>query len=125
MLAVLRYGSGLPLNRIEKLQAGMGIPLPASTGWDGIEKLADGIYPVYTELIKQAAQGDVIHNDDTTMKVQELIAENLSDTKKTCQTGIFTTGMLSIIYDQHVSLFCKVLVMKRKTATTRKLQITT
>ena len=105
MLAVLRYGSGLPLNRIEKLQAGMGIPLPASTGWDVIEKLADGIHPVYSELIKQAAQGDVIHNDDTSMKVQELLSENLSNSKKPSRTGIFTTGMLSIIDNRMIALY--------------------
>ena len=105
LLAVLRYGSGLPLNRIEKLQAGMGIPLPASTGWDVIEKLADRIHPVYSELIKQAAQGDVIHNDDTSMKVQELLAENLSNSKKPSRTGIFTTGMLSIIDNRMIALY--------------------
>jgi len=105
MLAVLRYGSGLPLNRIAKLQAGMGVPLPAATGWDVIEKLADGIHPVYTELIKQAAQGDVIHNDDTSMKVQELIAENQSNSKKPSRTGIFTTGILSIIDDRMIALY--------------------
>ena len=105
LLAVLRYGSGLPLNRIERLQAGMGIPLPASTGWDVIEKLADRIHPVYSELIKQAAQGDVIHNDDTSMKVQELLAENLSNSKKPSRTGIFTTGMLSIIDTRMIALY--------------------
>lgn len=105
MLAVLRYGSGLPLNRIAQLQAGMGVPLPAATGWDVIEKLADGIHPVYTELVKQAAQGDVIHNDDTSMKVQELIAENQSNSKKPSRTGIFTTGMLSIINDRMIALY--------------------
>lgn len=105
MLAILRYGSGLPLNRIEKLQAGMGIPLPASTGWDVIEKLADKIHPVYPELIKQAAQGDVIHNDDTSMKVQELIAENQSNSKKPSRTGIFTTSILSITNDRMIALY--------------------
>jgi transposase len=29
MVGLLKYGAGLPFNRIEKLQAGMGIPLPA------------------------------------------------------------------------------------------------
>lgn len=105
MLAVLRYGSGLPLNRIAKLQAGMGIPLAASTGWDVTEKLADRIHPAYTELIKQAAQGDVIHNDDTTMKVQELIAENQSTNNKESRTGIFTTNILSIKDGRKIALF--------------------
>ena len=34
MIAVLKYGSGMPFNRAEKLQASLGIPLPASTQWD-------------------------------------------------------------------------------------------
>lgn len=31
MVGLLKYGCGMPFNRIEKLQAGMGIPLPATT----------------------------------------------------------------------------------------------
>jgi hypothetical protein len=34
MMVLLRYGTGLPLNRLEKLQESLGIPLPASTQWD-------------------------------------------------------------------------------------------
>jgi len=105
MLAVLRYGSGLPLNRITKLQAGFGIPLAPSTGWDVVEKMADQIHPAYTELIRQAAQGDVIHNDDTTMKIQELLTENQANTHKSSRTGIFTTGILSVIDGRKIALF--------------------
>ena len=105
MLAVLRYGSGLPLNRIAKLQAGFGIPLAPSTGWDVVEKMADRIHPAFAELIRQAAQGDVIHNDDTTMKVQELLAENQDNNQKSFRTGIFTTGILSIIDGRNIALF--------------------
>ena len=31
---------GVPFNRLEQLQEGMGIPLPASTQWDIVEKTA-------------------------------------------------------------------------------------
>ena len=31
MIALLKYGSGLPFNRLEGLQGNLGIPLPAST----------------------------------------------------------------------------------------------
>jgi transposase len=31
MVAFLRYGSGMPFFRIERMQEAMGIPLPAST----------------------------------------------------------------------------------------------
>lgn len=105
MLAVLRYGSGLPLNRIAKLQTGMGVPLAPSTQWDVIEKMADRIHPAYSELIRQGAQGDVIHNDDTTMKIQELLAENQTSSEKSFRTGIFTTGILSINDDRQIALF--------------------
>jgi len=70
MVAVLKYGSGVPFYRIEKLQESLGIPLPASTQWDIVEQAANrGIYPAYRESVRQAAQGEVIHNDDTMMKV--------------------------------------------------------
>jgi transposase len=40
MIALLKYGSGIPFNRLEALQESLGIPLPASTQWDIIEKNA-------------------------------------------------------------------------------------
>ncbi|MFN2355927.1 MAG: transposase, partial [Desulfopila sp.] len=66
MLAILRYGSGLPLNRLAGLQTALGVPLAASTAWEKTEKLADRIHPAFRELIRHAAQGDILHNDDTT-----------------------------------------------------------
>jgi len=44
MIAVLKYGSGVPFHRIEKLQESMGIPLPASTQWDITENAANGAH---------------------------------------------------------------------------------
>lgn len=99
MIALLKYGSGLPFNRIEQLQESLGIPLPASTQWDIAEKVADRIYPVYEALIGQAAQGDIIHNDDTTMRILEMI--NHDEDRK----GTFTTAILSSIDSMKVALF--------------------
>jgi hypothetical protein len=59
MVALLKYGSGLPFNRMEKLQESLGVPLPASTQWEIVEQTADKIHPVYSELIRQAAQSNV------------------------------------------------------------------
>lgn len=105
MLALLRYGSGLPLNRIAKLQASFGIPLPTSTQWDVIEKFADRIHKVFPALINYAAQGDVIHNDDTTMKIQELMIADHENNQKPSRTGVFTTGILSITEGRKIALF--------------------
>jgi len=105
MLAVLRYGSGLPLYRLAGLQAALGIPLAASTAWEVTEQLADRIHPVFSELIKQAAKGDIFHNDDTTMKILEMMAENNTAAGKLSRTGIFTTGILSIRDSRKIAIF--------------------
>ena len=103
MIALLKYGSGLPFNRIEQLQASLGVPLAASTQWEIVEQVADQAYPVYLEFNQQAAQGDVIHNDDTTMKILELMKNNPKEPSE--RTGMFTTGILSIINDRKIALF--------------------
>ncbi len=74
MIALLKYGTGMPFNRFEGLQGSLGIPLPASTQWDIVHDLAKQVDPVHAELIRQAAQGDVVYNDDTTVKILELIS---------------------------------------------------
>ena len=105
MIAILKYGCGFPWYRMEKLQESLGIPLPASTQWDKVESAADLIYPAYDELKLQAAQGNIIHNDDTTMKVLELMEENQTKSSKE-RTGIFTTGIVSILDEEKkIALF--------------------
>jgi transposase len=69
MIALLKYGTGVPFNRLENLQESPGIPLPASTQWEIVEEVAGKIDPIYRHLIKEAAQGDIIHNDDTVAKI--------------------------------------------------------
>jgi transposase len=64
MVGLLKYGTGLPFNRIEKLQESMGIPLAAATQWDLVQAAAKSLAPVHEELLRQAAQGRVLYNDD-------------------------------------------------------------
>jgi len=105
MMAILRYGYGFPWNRLENLQKSLGIPLASTTQWDKTEAAADLIYPVFCELIRQAAQGHIFHNDDTTMKVLSLMQEN-KDRTAGQRTGIFTTGIISRIDDdKKIALF--------------------
>lgn len=109
MIALLKYGGGTPFYRINKLQQSLGVPLPASSQWDVVEKAADKIYPVYRELIRQAAQGEVIHNDDTNMKILSLMTpaedELQRQGKKKRRTGTFTSGIFSIIDNHQIALF--------------------
>jgi len=105
MIAILKYGCGFPWYRMEKLQESLGVPLPASTQWDKTESAADRIYPAFDELKRQAAQGNLLHNDDTPMKILELMKENQTKDKKD-RTGIFTTGIISVLDENRkIALF--------------------
>jgi len=101
MVALLKYGTGVPFYRLEQLQNSLGIPISSSTQWDMAEKTADRIHPVYPELIRQAAQGHIVHNDDTTMKIVDLMNQDTQDSRK----GIFTTGIVSLSEDHRIALF--------------------
>ena len=98
MIGLLKYGSGLPFNRLEGLQRDLEIPLPASTQWDIVQAFAPGIAPVFEELVRQAAQGDVVHNDDTTVKILELMGDRAGEAQDEgdpSRTGLFTSGIVA------------------------------
>src|SRR5262249_60552437 len=90
MVAVLKYGSGVPFYRLAGLQANLGIPLPPSTQWDMGAHAAAALEPVYEELIRQAAQGQVLYNDDTAMRILGLARETGAE-----RTGGFTPGLVA------------------------------
>ena len=91
MIAQLRYGSGMPFHRLERLEGNLGIPLPAATQWGMVEKTALDIRPAIDEFIRQAALGEVMHNDDTGMRILRLAREPADP-----RTGIFTSGIVSL-----------------------------
>jgi len=105
MMATLRYGGGMPLNRLKDLEASLGIPLPASTQWGIVEEVAQLIQPAHDELIRQAAQGEVLHNDDTSMKVLSLRREKLREESSGERTGVFTSGIVSTQPGRRIALF--------------------
>lgn len=75
MIALLKYGNGMPFHRQEILQESVGVPLPASTQWDLVNAQAERAEPVFQELVRQAAQGNVVHNDDTGVKILAYMGE--------------------------------------------------
>ena len=115
MIGLLKYGSGLPFNRLEGLQGDLGVPLPASTQWDVVEAVATCLNPVFDELIRQAAQGDVLHNDDTTVKILELMKERarrealagvaVAGGDDDERNGVFTSGVVALRDGHRVALF--------------------
>jgi hypothetical protein len=116
------------------LQEGLGIPLPAATQWEIVEETAGILAPALTEMIHHAAQGQILHNDDTTMKVLALgqaaaepaaaateptgvpaaapTAQGRTDPEGAGEAGgacgrkgVFTSGIVSKTGDHQIALF--------------------
>ena len=116
MIVVLRYGSGLPFNRLEKLERNAGIPLPSTTQWEVAAEAAREVEPVFRELVDQAAQGEILHNDDTAMTILSLSGDGEAR-KKALEdfageragarerTGVFTSGIVSKVGEHLVALY--------------------
>jgi len=105
MLGYLRFGTGLPHYRLDRMQADLGVRLPASTQWELMAQTGQALAPVHEALITLAAQGQVIYNDDTTMRVQCLAKEASPVAVSPERTGIFTTGLISEVEDHTIALF--------------------
>jgi transposase len=104
IIPLLKYGAGLPFHRLENLQESLGVPLPASTQWEIVERHADQIHPVYREMIRQAAQGEIFQNDDTTMKILANLKE-IDPQDPDSRKGSFTTGVLAVREGRRMALF--------------------
>ena len=125
MIGLLKYGTGMPFNRAEGLQGGLGIPLPASTQWKRVAEAAPSLRPAFEELIRQGAQGDVVYNDDTPNRILERMGKRLdkAEAKKGSATesereekkehedkdpqrrGIFTSGIVCSCAGHLIALF--------------------
>jgi len=100
MIAQLKYGAGTPFYRLEQLESQLGIPLPAATQWEIVEEAAQVIKPARDELIRQAAQSMVVHNDDTSMRVLMLKRDPKDE-----RTGVFTSGIVSVGEGHKIALY--------------------
>jgi transposase len=119
MIALLKYGTGLPFSRMERTQGHLGIPLPASTQWDIVRDHAARIEPALEEFIRQAADGDVLFNDDTWVKILELRGKpaepralpaeategETAEKPQKQRTGMFTSGIVATRDGQRIALF--------------------
>lgn len=108
MLALLRYGSGMPFYRLEGLQASLNVPLPDATQWDIVAQALPGPSAAFDELIRQAAQAPLLHTDDTPAQILSLRAERtqLEATGHTPKAkAINTSGIVAVLQEHKVVLF--------------------
>ena len=107
MVALMRYGSGMPHYRLARLQQSLGVPLPESTQWELMVPLFQMALPIFEELLRQTAQSPVLYNDDTSMRIVELrrpgsaTAAQIDPERK----GTFTTGIVGNVGEYSVALF--------------------
>ena len=111
-LAVSRYYLGVPGYRLQGYQAMLGVPVPDATQWDEIEVVGDCAYKVFEQMEREAAQSEVIFQDDTAVRILSLIKENrdriataqaqgLSAPKE--RTGMHTTA-LAVKVGEHTAI---------------------
>src|SRR4029453_19251189 len=85
-----------------------GVPVSDATQWDQIERVADCVYPVFEQLKTLAAQGDVIYQDDTHVRILSLIAANRqahADDTSEGRTGMYTTALVAQQGAQTICLY--------------------
>lgn len=92
-LSIQKYYVDVPFYRQAQLQRLFGFPLPATTQFELVEQVADAGYPVIKLLEKKAANGELVHNDDTWTKILSVIQDNKANSDKK-RTGMYTTGLI-------------------------------
>jgi len=110
MMALLKYGTGVPLYRLAGMQRSLGVPLPMSTQWQLVSEEVAAVEPVLAELIRFAAQARIFHTDDTGAKILALKKETPQELEKReglppDRTGTRTTGIVAIVGDLRLALY--------------------
>lgn len=111
MMALLRYGAGVPNYRLARLQSNLGVPVPYATQWQILDERSALIRPAFDALVRCAAQGSVLHNDDSNMRILEYMGKSRAKLLKSGsledpeRTGLFVTGIVSIVGGHQIVLF--------------------
>ena len=103
-LVMSRYSSAVPFHRTEQLQQMAGVPLSSSVQFERCEHVADALLPVYREMIDEASCCELIHADDTPVRILSAIKEN-KNLKKKARRSLQTTGMVGVDETYTIALY--------------------
>ena len=104
ILALQKYYVAVPFYRQASFNQLLGVPLPASTQWQLIEEIGGAALLVFPALERVAANGEIIHNDDSHVKITDIIRHNRLHPNKD-RTGTFTTGLIARTKERDIALF--------------------
>ena len=97
---------GTPSYRQDFFQSSIHIPIPHTTQWYLNEDVAGCAIPIFNLLCQLAANNNLLHIDDTYIKIIEEIIDNRNKPDKK-RRGMFTTGILDepvIYYERFLNL---------------------
>ena len=103
-IVVAKYGAKLPFYRLAQMQESCGVPVSESVMFERSEQVADRALPVYLALKQEAANGEVIHTDDTPVKILSCLKEDReeeAERRATNTSGIVvktTAGHMIALY---------------------------
>lgn len=104
-LAVLHYGLGVPFHRLERLQADLATPVPASTQSELLKENVEFFRPVRDELERQAAQAWLFFVDDSGVRILALVGKRRAKLvasgglERPERTGLHTTAIVAVTAD--------------------------
>jgi transposase len=99
-IVLAKYGAKLPFYRLAQMQESCGVPVSESVMFERSEQVADQVLPVYLALKKEAANGEVIHTDDTAVKILSCLKEDEEGRDERRATN--TSGMVVKTGDGHL-----------------------
>lgn len=105
MLALLKYGTGMPFYRLDKFLRSLGTPFPKSTQWDLMDQNSAPFELVFDVLCLEAAQGELFYNDDTSVKILSLENKVNRGHEKKGRKGLQTSGIISKVDKHKIALF--------------------
>ena len=115
MIALLKYGSGVPFYRLAGLEKNLGIPLPASTQWEIVEERRrtggrDSVRFRRTDppggtrgSLSQRRHQDAILSPDR--ESAPALGSPEESSRSSERTGLFTSGIVSTKQGQRIALF--------------------
>lgn len=104
-ITLQKYWLGSSFSSMERYQKMMKVPLSDATCWDLVAEVAAAGFPIFHYLKTLAAQADLVHTDDTTIKILSMIKENKESSDKKSRKGMYTTCVNAFKEGREIVLF--------------------